>query len=78
MTHSQSRQILSTLLAEAGICQKVQSIGPINEMGLTNLMSLVKFKDGSCYVLREYRWPYEGTDFFDRMRKETLRGISFV
>lgn len=62
--------MVSILLDKAGIHQDVQSIEPINEAGLTNLMSLVKLQDGNRFILREYNWPHETADELDRVCKE--------
>lgn len=67
---SQLPAILPGLLTEAGhSCNSIQSVEPLHT-GVTNRTSLVKLRDDTRYILREYEWPYATDDDLHRVEKE--------
>ncbi|MCY3554222.1 MAG: phosphotransferase [Gemmatimonadetes bacterium] len=67
---SQLPAFLTGLLAEAGHCRNtIRSIEPLHT-GVTNRTSLIKLRDDTRYILREYEWPYDTDDDLQRVEKE--------
>ena len=67
---SQPPAILPGLLAEAGQSRdSIRSVEPLST-GVTNRTSLVKLRDDTRYILREYEWPYDTDDDLQRVEKE--------
>lgn len=67
---SQLPAFLLRLLAEAGQSRdSIQSVEPLHT-GVTNRTSLVKLRDDTRYILREYEWPYDTDDDHQRVEKE--------
>ncbi len=69
MKRRESRSVIASLLASAGIKQTVRCVEPINE-GVTNRTRLVTLQDGPRYILREYQWPHPSPDDLHRHEKE--------
>ena len=62
--------LLPGLLAEAGQGRNdIQSVEPLHT-GVTNRTSLVRLRDDTRYILREYEWPYATDDDLQRVEKE--------
>lgn len=67
---SQLPAFLPGLLAEAGQSRdSIRSVEPLHT-GVTNRTSLVKLRDDTRYILREYEWPYATEDDLQRVEKE--------
>lgn len=67
---SQLPAFLPRLLAEAGQSRNpIRTVEPLST-GVTNRTSLVKLRDDTRYILREYEWPYATDDDLQRVEKE--------
>jgi aminoglycoside phosphotransferase (APT) family kinase protein len=62
-------QVAAALLRQAGLTQGVQHIHPLTNHGITNQVALITLQDGSRFVLRQYRWPWDKRDL-NRPQKE--------
>lgn len=67
---SQLPAFLPGLLAEAGQSRSsILSVEPLST-GVTNRTSLIRLRDDTRYILREYEWPYDTKDDLQRVEKE--------
>lgn len=61
--------MVGVLLVDAGVSAPLRSIEEVSHQGATNRTWVVETEQGSCYVFRVYRWPYE-VEEPGRIRKE--------
>lgn len=62
-------QLISSVVEAAGLSSRAYSCMPLGA-AVVNTTNLLQFDNGDRYVLRIYRWPFDGPDDLDRANKE--------
>lgn len=69
LTESEFLEMVGVLLEDAGVSAPLRSTEEVSHQGATNRTWVVETEQGSRYVVRVYRWPYEAEEP-GRIRKE--------